>query len=63
MRTSTFPLYDRLCDGQLAQILSDLTAEGLSQEEITWRLRERHDVHVSKSTVRRWIADLESEAA
>lgn len=62
MRTSTFPLYDRLCGGQLAEILTGWQAEGLSQEEMTYRLRESHDVRVSKSTVRRWLAEL-TEAA
>lgn len=66
MRTSAFPLYDRLLDGRLADILRDLIADqGLSYEEATYRLRSEHEVEVSKSTVRRWCIErgIEPEAA
>jgi len=57
MRVSTFPLHDKILGGQLRQILADLAAEGLSQEDITYRLRSEHNVEVSKATVRRWLAE------
>lgn len=57
MRTSSFPLYDRLIPGGLRPLLASLAAEGLSMEDITYKLRSEHEVTVSKATVRRWLDD------
>lgn len=61
-RTRTFPLYDRILNGQLASTLHAWKAEGLSIEEITWRLREEHDIRVSIATVHRWFAQIADDA-
>jgi transposase-like protein len=53
----TFPLYDRILDGELTALLVDWRAEGHSYDEITDRLREM-GVQASRSTVNRWCKDL-----
>ena len=58
---STFPLHDRLVHGQLERMLRTMRAEGLTYDEIAWRLKP--DVNVSRSTVARWCNDLGIEAA
>ncbi len=55
-RQSSFDLYDRILDGKLRQILSDLRAEGHSLEEIAFRLRGL-DVQASGGTVGRWLKE------
>lgn len=61
-RPSTFPLYDRALQGQLAGLLRTWRAEGVSLSEIAFRLRVDHDIKVSASTVRRWLTDMEQAA-
>lgn len=62
-RSSTHPLVNRILDGQLDDLLTAWRAEGLSLLEITFRLRQDHDVRVSVATVQRWVNDLEDGAA
>ncbi len=62
MRRSTFDLHNAVTNGHLAGWLTGWHADGVSFEEMTWRLRER-GVHVSRSTVRRWVRNLATEAA
>ncbi len=57
-RQPTFPLYDRLLDGQLGSLLLGWRAEGVPITEMTFRLRER-DVRVAPETVRRWLRQLD----
>lgn len=54
---STYPLYNRLTDGQLESLLRAWRAEGLSFAEITYRLRDQ-DIATSASTVHRWCHEL-----
>lgn len=58
MRNSTFPLHDRALDGKLEGLLRGWRAEGLSLEEITFRLRTEHGTTVSVATVHRWCVAL-----
>jgi len=58
MKTSTYPLTDRLLDGKLEEFLRSARAAGESHETITYRLRSEHDIKTSKSTVYRWCLDL-----
>lgn len=62
-RSSTLPLYDALLDGQLSELLTTWRTEGVSIQEMTWRLRERMADHpeiapVGPDTIRRWIRQL-----
>lgn len=61
-RQSTFELYDRILAGGLRDLLAGWKAEGLSMEEIAFRLRG-HAVTVSRDTVRRWYERMEEEVA
>lgn len=61
--SATFPLYDRLLDGHLTEILERLLADGLSIPQVRDRIRDEHKVDVSDATVRRWIADLDKAAS
>jgi IS30 family transposase len=58
MKTSTYPAWDRAVGGQLEAILRGYNAAGLSAEEITYRLRDDHDVRISRSTTYRWLDHL-----
>lgn len=58
-RGTTYPLVDRLLDGQLAEILSAWRDEGLSYETMARRLQSDHDVEVSTATVHRWCTAAE----
>lgn len=53
-RSDIFPLADRLVPGGLAEYLTAARAEGQSHENITFRLRDEHDIKVSTETVRKW---------
>lgn len=55
----TFPLYDRILDGRLGEMLADWRGEDPrpSWAEISYRLRD-HDIIVTAETVRRWAARL-----
>jgi len=53
---STFDLYDRILGGQLRRLLADWRAEGLSLEDIAYRLRDM-DVQAKSVTVGRWIKE------
>ncbi len=61
-RTSTLDLYDRLLDGKVRPLLREWAHEGLSLDEMAYRLRDL-DVTVSRSTVGRWLKVLEGEPA
>jgi hypothetical protein len=61
-RTGTYPIYDRLLDGQLGALLLKWKAEGGTVEDAAFRLRSEHDIKVSVSTVHRWLALAESDA-
>lgn len=63
MRTSTFHAWDRALGGRLPEILLELRAEGLSPEDIGFRLRTEYDVKVSRSTIARWLTIAEDERA
>lgn len=57
--TSTFPLYDRLLNGRLAEFLKRWRSEGRSPVEMRDILRDEHQIKVSDATVRRWLRGLE----
>lgn len=63
MRTSTYTAWDRALNGDLTAILVAYKAEGLSLEDIAYRLRSDHDIKVSTSTVARWSTIAAREAA
>lgn len=62
-RQATFPLYDRILDGKLNDLLRSLTANGAKAAEVRDILRDEHEVTVSVETVRRWIQALEKGTA
>lgn len=53
-RGSIRPLVDKLLDGQLAALLEAWRTEGLSYNDMAYRLRSEHDINVSQETIRRW---------
>ena len=53
---------DKLADGQLAERLTTLRADGLSLDRIAARLVEEFGVQVTKQTVANWLAALGVEA-
>jgi len=55
-RSSTFDLYNRILKGKFPQMLADWRAEGLSLEEIAYRLRDI-DVQATANTVGRWLKE------
>lgn len=61
-RTSTLDLYDRLLAGQMRVLLRQWRDEGLSLDEMAYRLRDL-DVTASRSTVGRWLKVLDAEVA
>lgn len=61
-RTSTFPLVDRILDGQLRQRLNEWRSAGDSFETMAFRLRDL-GFAVSASTVRRWCEQELDEVA
>ncbi len=58
MRTSTFPLVDRILKGQLAELLLGWQADDVALSEMAHRLRTEHDITVSVETIRRWLIRL-----
>jgi hypothetical protein len=62
-RTGTFPVYDRLLDGQLGAKLLGWRADGLTAEDIAFLLRSDFEIKVSVSTIHRWLALAEDEVA
>lgn len=60
-RSSTFPLVDRILDGQLADLLTTWRGEGATFQDIAYRLRADHDIKVSIATVQRWVEQVEAE--
>lgn len=56
----TFPLHDRQLDGQLAAMLRQWRADGLSFRAIADRLASS-GVDVTAETARRWVRHLEAE--
>lgn len=61
-RSPVHPLYDRLLDGRLDDLLEELSGQGLTPPQVRDRLRDEHRVDVSVATVRRWLAALPTEA-
>lgn len=62
-RTSSFPLYDEMkFGGKLADLLRQWRDEDKSLDDITYLLRSEHEVHVSRSTVKRWVDQAEAAA-
>lgn len=53
-RLSTFPLHDRALDGQLKPILKRFRRQGVSYNDIAFRLRDEHQIVVTATTVMRW---------
>lgn len=53
-----FPVLDRLYDGRLAQLLAEWDAEGLSQPQVSLRIRDEHGIYVSQATIGRWYRNL-----
>lgn len=60
---STYPLVDRLFDGQLQERLDEWREAGHSFETIARLIHDEVGHEVSGSTVRRWIEDLERNLA
>jgi transposase-like protein len=59
-RPTTFDLYDRIVDGNLRSLLAGWREEGLSFDDVAYKLRD-HGISVSRSTVGRWLKSLEAE--
>lgn len=57
--TDTYPLINRIVPGGLDAFLSGARAEGLSHEQIAYRLRSQHDIEISAETIRKWCQRLE----
>lgn len=55
-RVSSFELYNRILEGKLPTILAELRAEGLSLEDIAYRLRDMN-VQAKAGTVGRWLKE------
>lgn len=53
-----FQMADRVLDGRLRQVLTDLYGETRSWEEVSRRLYAEHNVRVTGQTLRRWNAEL-----
>lgn len=63
-RPSTFPLYDRIFDGRFAEtLLAWKDDEGLSVQDIAFRLATEHDLKVSIATVNRWLSQIREDGA
>lgn len=62
-RPKTFPLYDRLMGGGLANLLTEWKSQGKSYEAIAEKLRTEYDIQVTTSTVFRWMQPDEPETA
>lgn len=62
-RTSTFDITNRALGGVLPAFIRELRDAGCSWREVSYRLREEHQVDVSIETLRRWSAALEEEAS
>jgi hypothetical protein len=60
-RTGTYPVYDRLLDGQLGAKLLAWRTDGLTAEDIAFLLRTDHEIKVSVSTIHRWLALAEGD--
>lgn len=57
-RTSTKDLYGKALGRDIDELLTEWKDEGLSGEDIAFRLKADHDLSVSTSTVYRWLAAL-----
>lgn len=44
--------------GRLSDVLRSYVDAGLKAEEITYRLRDEHDIRISRSTTYRWLEKL-----
>lgn len=61
-RQPMLPLVDRLLDGKLEELLTEMRADEQSYDTIARRLHAEHDIDVTGETVRRWCIDLDVEA-
>jgi len=62
-RTASYPLIDRLLDGQLEDALRQRRTDGQSFADIARWLLTEHQLTLSTDTVRRWCIDLAIEKA
>lgn len=53
-RASLYDWADERLRGRLAERLAQWLSDGLTLDEIVDELREKHDLTVSRETVRRW---------
>jgi arginine repressor len=54
-----FPAFDRLYDGRLSELLAEWHAAGMSQAEVSNKIRDEHGLYVSQATISRWYRNLE----
>ena len=59
-KVSMRPFVDKALGGQLDHLLRTWRGQGDSLAEITYRLRDEHDIKVSTATVFRWLRDMEA---
>ena len=50
---------DRMADGRLVAIITDLRSAGLSCERIARRLYAEHGIEVTGQTLRRWLRQID----
>ena len=60
---STLSIHDRALDGQLKPLLVRWSAEGLTLEDMAFRLRTDHEVRAAVSTIGRWVHEAKAEVA
>ena len=56
-------LVDRILDGRLAELLEGWANDGLSHEQMAFRLQSDYDIEVSSETIRRWRAEISAGSA
>ena len=55
-----FPALDRLYGNRLADLLIEWKDAGLSQAEVSLKIRDEHGLYVSQATISRWYRSLET---
>ena len=61
MPSATYRWANVQCGGNLAELLADLTEQGLSPDRIAARLYADHHIDVSGRTIARWLPKLDTE--